>query len=94
MKGIFFSSGKDNNFASLPLLYTVSIFSNGSVWAESTVTIFSTWCLNLNQNWPYEIVSCNIQIQLDHLTIANLIPLNKTFYIIPRVRNHKKQFFS
>lgn len=78
-------SGKDDHFGSLPLHYTVTVFSNGSVWAESTLTTFSTWCLNLERNWPYEAVSCSIQIQLDHFTSAKLIPLNKTFFILPRV---------
>lgn len=86
MQKLYIFSGKDDNFGSLPLFYATTIFSNGSIWVESTVTTFSTWCRNLNQNWPYETVNCNIQIQLDHFTSATIIPLNKTFYTVSRVR--------
>lgn len=80
-----FFSGKDDHFACLALYYDITIFSNGSMWAESSESTFSTWCSNSNRNWPHEIVDCNIQIQLEHFIDAALVPLEKAFYIIPKV---------
>lgn len=47
----------------------------------------STWCLNADQNWPYESIQCDIQMQLEHFSNAILVPLNETFSIVPRVRD-------
>lgn len=81
-----FCSGKDDSFTSLPLTYTVTVHSNGSVWAESMADItMTTWCLNADQNWPYESIKCEIQMQLEHFSSAILVPLNETFSIVPQV---------
>lgn len=73
----------------MPLIFTVMVNSNGSVWAESIYDItMSTWCLNSDRNWPYESIKCDIQIQLEQSLDANLKPLNNTFHIIPRVSVH------
>lgn len=80
------SSGKDADFLFMPLVYTVILYANGSVWAESSETTFSTWCLNSHRNWPHELVKCDIQIQLESVTNVTLMPLNDSFYINPRVR--------
>ncbi|XP_031620035.1 acetylcholine receptor subunit beta-like 2 [Contarinia nasturtii] len=77
-------NGKDDHFTYVPLSYTLMIFSNGSVWAETNEIIFSTWCLNSHRDWPYEKVNCSIQIHLDHLTNATLIPLNNVFNVLPK----------
>lgn len=81
-----YCSGKDDNFTSLPLIYSVRVNANGSVWAESIADItMSTWCLNSNRNWPYETIECDIDMQLEHFADAILQPLNNSFHIVPRV---------
>lgn len=79
-------SGKDDHFLYLNLIYAVTVFSNGSVWAESTICTFSAWCLNANRNWPHEKVNCEIHIQLDQFTSSVLMPLNKNFPMTRPVR--------
>lgn len=62
------------------------INANGSVWAESIADItMSTWCSNSNRNWPYDLIKCDIQMQLEHFSDAILMPLNNSFDIGPRV---------
>lgn len=70
----------------MPRFYTIIIFSNGSIWAESNECTFSTWCLNQNRNWPYETVDCSIQLELDHSINAHLIQMDKKKSIVPMVR--------
>lgn len=63
----------------LPLMYSVTVTSNGQIFAESNETIISTMCLKKQENWPHESVECNIQIQLDDVDINKLTPLKYDF---------------
>lgn len=59
----------------LPLMYSLTVTSSGHISAESNDTIISTMCLKNQQNWPYESVECNLQIQLDDVVIIKVTPL-------------------
>lgn len=80
-------SGKDDNFISLPIVYTATVLWNGTVYAESKEIDFSTWCLNSNHNWPYEQLECDILLQLSQNENISLIPMNgmeevfKVYYV-------------
>lgn len=69
------------------MAYLATILSNGSVWVESMGwSVISTWCFNANRNWPYDIVDCDIQIQLNNVEDdVTLAPLEEESFIVPKV---------
>lgn len=66
------SSAMDGELILLPLMYSVTVTSNGHLFAESNDSIISTLCPNKNWNWPYETVSCNLQLQIDEVIVMKL----------------------